>query len=204
MSLIELEAADLPEHQQEHFRRCIANGCTPQMALMLASRFSPIMGGSDRAFNEGARRKMNNLPAVNQKMVAMAQKAGINTNGKYHVAGLGAYNDPMAWVSTIDDAREVIKAKGLSSRGLINYQAPEKPPQPDTLLAPDIVNDALRRRLSDDESLAARVAQASPKKRASLLREQREQIVAAHGKPRRKPRCGNSIGQRLLGGLSGN
>lgn len=202
MTLHEMEVAELSPSQRQHYDKCLASGSTPKMALMLASKQAALMGGSDRAFNEGARRKMSNLPHMNQTMLSIARKAGINTSGKYHVAGLGKYNNPLAWVSTVDDVRESLKLQGLSSQGLVKYQAPEKPPLPDIPLAPDIVDAEVARRLSGEGTTRA-VLPSDPKKRASALADLREQVVAEHGPQRRKRGRAGSPGESLLAALAG-
>jgi len=202
MTLFELEIAALPPAQQSHYRKCIANGTAPQMALMFASGHSPIMRGSDRTFNEGARHKMSRIPAVNQVMFDVARKAGINTNGKYHCSCLGGYGDHMAWVSTIEDVREVIKKKGLNATGLVNYQAPEKPPQPEVLLAPDIVDAEVSKRLS--QAARSRGLPKSPKHLASTVAGLREQVVAEHGRSPRKSGPAGSLGERVLACIAEN
>jgi hypothetical protein len=203
MTVHDLEVAALPDHQQAFYRMCVKKGQTPRMALMLASQQAAMMGGSDQAFNEGARRKMNKLPAINQRIVDMAQKAGISTHGKYHMSSIGAPTDPLAWCSTIEDAKYAIKAKGLSSRGLINYTAPEKPPQPDIRIAPDIVDEELQRRLRSSDDLAKRLPP-TPAKRASALRELREQVADELAPRKPKSGRGGSLSERLLADLGGS
>lgn len=200
-TLIELEVESLRPDQKKHYADCIRRGESPRMALMLASRFSPVMGGSDRAFNEGARRKMSNLPAVNQKMLEIARKAGINTNGKYHVSGLGAYNNPMAWVSTVDDVKESLKKQGLSSRGLVNYKAPEKPPAPRIALAEDIIQDELRQRLSQNERLKSMPPNSAAF--SSAVRSEREKVIADHAPRAAKSGPNKSLGSRSLEHITG-
>lgn len=202
MTLIELEVADLPPERQKLYRECVARGETPRMALMLATRQAALMGGSDRAFNEGARRKMNNLPFMNRTMHAIARKAGINTEGKYHVAGLGRYDNPLAWVSTIDDVKESLKRQNLSSTGLVKYQAPERPPLPDVPLAPDIVDNEVASRLSQAAQQGVSLPR-DPKARASYVAELRDAVVSEHGRPQKRAGRGGSPGERLLKGIAG-
>lgn len=180
MTLIEHELADLSEAQQAHYRQCLKNGCTQQMALMLASRQAAMMGGSDQAFNQGQRRKMNEMTGFNRdKILQIAQKAGINTNGKYYVGGLGRYEDKHAWVSTVDDVKEVLKLKNLDCEGLVKHKGHEVPP-PEPKLAEDI----------EARLVAKRVAQKTKgrKPTAAKLRhivgEAREYVSAVHAKPR--------------------
>ena len=198
MTLHEMEVASLTETQQAHYKACIAKGESPKMALMLASRQSAMMGGSDRAFNEGARRKMNSMPAVNRNMHYLAKQAGINTEGKYHVSCLGRYDNPLAWVSTIEDVKTSLKMQGISARGLVNYQHPEAPPPEQTgyRLADDIVDEELKKRLSQEEN--AKVLQAKPKKRAALLREMADEIREHHGRRGRGASRGGTPGEGLI------
>lgn len=149
MTLIDMEVADLPEHKQKIYRDCIERGESPRLALMLASRSAPVMGGSDRTFNEGQRRAMNDDHVVcRERVVDIAKKAGINTHGKYYMGQLGRYGDPMAWVSSVDDVKEVAKRKNLSVDGLVKHKARETPPPPPVVLAEDIKNRLVKQELA--------------------------------------------------------
>lgn len=203
MTFHEREVADLTPAQRKHYDQCIANGTSPRMALMFASRQAALMGGSDQAFGEGQRRKMSGIPEVNrQKMLAIAQKAGINTNGKFHVSALGAYNNPLAWCSTIEDAKKSGQMQNLNLTGLVKQKAVEMPPPAPVALASDIVDDEVSRRLTLPEH--SRVHTLKPAQRASALAEMREQIVAERGRPRRKSGRGGSYGRAVLESVAGS
>lgn len=201
-TLMELEVAELSPAQRKHYELCLSNGSTPKMALMLATRHGPEMKGSDRAFGEGQRRKMSRIPAVNQKMLDIAAKAGISTSGKFHVSALGRYDNPLAWCSTIEDARKSAQLQNLNTTGLITNRAVELPPPPPVALAADLIDDEVSKRLSTGE-LAARLPR-SPERRAKKLLELREQIVSERGRPQRKSGRGGSLGQKALAALAGS
>ena len=107
------------------------NGQSPRFAAIAACQRAPGTKGSDRAFNEHARRRMDRMHATNQeRILGIAKRAGINTQGKYYVGGLGRYNDPAAWVSTTDDILSVAKARNLNVEGSVNHTAtPVGPPR---------------------------------------------------------------------------
>jgi len=149
MTLIEMEVADMPEHKQFVYRECIERGESPQLALMFASRSGPVMGGSDRTFNEGQRRAMGEDHSVcRDRVVKIAERAGISTHGKYYMGQLGRYDDPMAWVSSVDDVKEVARKKNLHVDGLVKHKAREVPPPPPVVLAEDIKQRLVKQELT--------------------------------------------------------
>lgn len=201
MTLHELEVAELSADQRTHYEQCLKSGSTPKMALMLATRHSPRMTGSDQAFNEGARRKMNSIAPMNKKMFEMARKAGINTEGKFHVSGLGAYTNPLAWVSTIEDAKESVRRQNLNATGLFSHRAVERdePPKESPRLAPDIVAEAVSTQI---RSLPpSSVPPSNSKAFSALVEETKERVLEKHGRPRRASGRGKSLGSRLLDSL---
>lgn len=200
MTLHELELSELSPAQRKHYDLCLTNGTAPKMALMLASRHGPEMKGSDRAFNEGARRKMESMPAVNRKIHELARQAGISTDGKYHVSGLGRYDNPLAWCSTIEDAKLSVKMQGLNATGLFEYTAPEQPPAERVPLAPDLVAAAVSERLSQPEH--SKVRTLPPKQRAEAVAALKSQVVSEHGRPHRKRGRGGSPGENVLAAVA--
>lgn len=147
-----------PEWAQDAYAVLLSNGESRVMAHMLVSREGWSLRNSDKAFNEGQRRKMSSMPEKNRDAIcAAAQKAGINTNGKYYVGGLGRYTDPTAWVSTADDVLSVCKAKNLTATGVVNYKGHEVPPPKRKGLADDIVARQVGKQLQSDPALAEKV-----------------------------------------------
>lgn len=202
MTYHDLEVAELTPDQRKHYESCLRNGSTPKMALMLATQHAPRMTGSDQAFNEGARRKMNGISPLNRKMFEIARKAGINTEGKYHVSGLGAYTNPLAWVSTVEDVKESLKRQNLNATGLVNHQAvvkDEEPPPPPRL-APDLVDDIVSTRIRSLPS--AKVPPPNSRAFSALVGEVREQVIEQHGRPDRKSGRAGTCGSRLLDALT--
>ena len=150
----------------------------PRGAAMCALMQPPGTKNTDRAFCEGQHRKMERMsPANRRKMQELARKAGISTDGKFYVGGLGKYTDPKAWVSNQDDVITACKLTKSAATGVLNCDYMEHDKEPKRLpLAPDIVNRFVRKRLRADPSLAEKVKR-NPKK----LREVQESIVSRHG-----------------------
>ena len=157
-------------------------GVEHRWAMMSAVRRAPQMKNSDRTFNEGRRRMMNGMDAVNQrKILELARKAGINTQGKFYVGGLGTYTDKCAWVSTIDDMREVVQKRNLNASGVLNVQGLEVPPPPPVPLAEPLVKEYMGKYLKRDPALRERC-----RKRPKARRELREMVITKHGKQRKR------------------
>jgi len=163
------------------YQSILAAGETREWAAMCALRQAPGSKNTDRAFSEGARRQMNGMSEVNRrKLLEVARKAGINTQGKCYKGGLGRADDPAAWVSTADDVIAVAKAKQLDVSGVVNVNAGREVAPKKVALAPDIVARLEKEYCAADPALKAKVVK-SPKAR----RELRERIVATHGSRRK-------------------
>lgn len=172
----------------------VSGGAKPQFALACVlqappggkGNFTPMfhsVGGrvNDQAFVRSAYRRMNTMnPANREKILKIAQRAGINTNGKAYCGQLGRYDNPLAWCSTAEDVLESCKRQNLSSSGAVEYKAiDEQKPVQGKPLAPDIVKREARRLLSKDPDLAAKVREGRVKKQ-----EVAERVIAKHGKKR--------------------
>lgn len=147
------------------------------------------MKGSDRAFMEGQRRKMEgSSDELMRDMVKMAKGAGIKTQGRFYMAGLAdrrGYRDPGAWVSSIDDVKRVCRERNYECRGIVEHRADERPPAPKKAIAEDIVTELAAKALGSDTELRHRVREGGRKAYAAL----REQIAAKHA---RKTKSGTS------------
>jgi hypothetical protein len=159
---------------------CRESGVDKVFAAMRACRRSPGAANCDQHFNRARRAHMNGMGRNADKLCAVAQKAGISTQGKFYVGGLGRYTDPHAWVSTIDDVVEVAKKKNLNLEGVVNHKASavELAP-PKKTLAPDIVRRWVKRYCAEDPGLAAKC-----RKSKVALGDLKEKILHKHGKVR--------------------
>lgn len=161
------------------FETLIAQGESIEWAAMCACRQPPGAKNTDRAFQQGQRRKMENMDPVNRRnMQAIAKRAGINTDGKYYMSSLGSYTDPAAWVATADDVVTTAKKKNLTVEGVVNHRGIEKDvaPKQGPRLAPDIVERLAQEKLAKDPALRAKV-----KRQPKAIRELKEQVVEQHG-----------------------
>lgn len=179
---LEMLRADVERHGPsavETFERILAEGETAEWAAMCACRQAPGTRNTDRAFCQGAQRRMSSMGNyLQEQVVKRAQKAGINTQGKYYKAGLGRYEDPAAWVSNADDVLAVAKAKNLNVEGVINHKAVERDVKVKRVpLAEDLIQDQARRILKAEPETAAKVR--TSKKAKSELRER---IIATHAR----------------------
>ena len=176
--IIEAEVNTWNEAAQFDFWAIVSEGNTMAFAQMCVCRQAPTMGmASDRQFNSSYRRRMNTMdPRNREKILAIAKRAGIATDGKYYVSGLGRYNDPAAWCSTSDDVKAAVKAKNMTAHGPgIHHNgtpADAPPPKP---LAEDIVKRLEKQHRVSDPKLDERC-----RKSAKARRELRERVVASH------------------------
>lgn len=163
------------------YRQILAKGETAEWAAMCALQQAPGSKNTDRAFCDGARRQMDKMDDYNRKKILdIAKKAGINTQGKCYKGGLGKYNDPAAWVGSQDDVIASAKARKLKVEGVVNYDATrplDEPPKRIPLSEKIIKRNALRM-LKEDGRLREKMRK-SPEK---TKREMREQIVAKHSR----------------------
>lgn len=182
MTLIDLELEALHPSQKAHYEKCVANGCTPPLALMLATRHAPEMGESDRTFAIEQHENMRTMdPLHRDRILAIAKRAGINTHGKTYHGQLGKYHDPLAWVADTSDAKQALKRKNMRAEGGLvnNKDAVDLPPPPPPPLAEDIKRRLMRDRLAELQQLQGPpVSTAAAKKR---LHEAEDYVVALHG-----------------------
>jgi len=175
--LIEAEVDRMPEDYQFRFWNMIARGESMSMALMFVSRQAPIMGESERSFCETRHRCMGNMdPHNRKKILEIAKQSGINTHGKYYMGGLGRYNDPQAWVSSVEDAKAVCKRKNLTAKGLFNVKGHEVEPRKKIKLAPDLQARFIQQELKNPKT--AEKVKKNPKRGLAALKEK---VIAEHG-----------------------
>ena len=167
----------------EFFDHLIEEGNNSGFAAMLAQRRPPGSKGTDRTFLEGAHNSMDKVGAYSRdRMLKMAKKAGISTQGKVYKGGIGRPDDPMAWVSGTSDVLAACKAKGLTCTGAVNYQAPKQQAKKKDL-ADDIRDSYVGKILATEPKTLEKV-----KKNPKTINEVRERVVAKHG----NKRAGNS------------
>lgn len=174
----EVEAAGL--EAVALYQQILANGETAEWAAMCALQSAPGSKNTDRALCEGGRQRMESMDDFNRnKILAIAKKAGINTQGKFYKAGLGRYNDPRAWVASQDDILATAKAKKLKVEGVVNcdYSEPLANPPKKAPMPEDIIKREALGLMRKDPALAAKV-KSSPKAKQEL----RERIVATHSR----------------------
>lgn len=176
------------ELRDDYIKACVfialrEQGVEEVWALMHACRRATGARGTDRAFNAGQRRRMENMDPVNRDLILKkAKRAGISTQGKYYCGGLGHYTDPCAWVSTDSDVLEVANKRNLELSGPIERRAVDVFDEPKSVvLAEDIIQDRMRRAIASDPKVAEQFKK-NPKRTSDSLREQ---VIAKHAYPKR-------------------
>lgn len=161
--LIEDEVKSWPEWQQCFYELMVESGNSPVLAHMLACRQAPVMGQSDRSFCESLHRSMASMSQnIRSGIIENARRAGINTDGKFYVGGLGTASDPSAWCSTIEDARRTLAMKPwLNATGVVTKEAAMKaenmPPPPRKRLADDLAAEMISKEMAHDPKLREKV-----------------------------------------------
>lgn len=175
---IDRELSGMSVSQQQLYRRCVENGCSHQMAVMLAHQQPPGVRGTDREFQKGQRQKMENYGGSMKHILRQARAAGIATQGKTYMAGLGHWTDPAAWASTIDDVRKVVEVRNLDCSGIVNHKAVEiEPKKKPVELAEHLVQQRMQEYLAKSPKLRADMKKNPRKTKAEL----REKIIDTHG-----------------------
>ena len=134
MSSLPLELQDAPRSQQLHYVEMIEDGQEESFALMCSLQQPPATQGTDRTFMEGRLNAqwLDDMPKFQaDRMLREAKQAGINTTGKFYMSGLADKRgaaDPMAWISTVGEIKEVAKARNLEVNGIVNVKAEQREP----------------------------------------------------------------------------
>lgn len=156
-------------------------GQTARFAEMAASQSAPGTKGTDRAFNQNARARMEGMtPEVRSRILKRAKQAGVDTTGKFYVSGLGKYHEQQAWVSTVDDIKEVAKANPhLTLSGIVNQEGRQTKEIKKVDLAEDLVQELMGTYLQNPKEQEAA-------KRRNGMAALREKVIARHGAKARK------------------
>lgn len=145
---------------QRHYLQMLADGHGERWAEMCALQAPPGTRGTDRALMQGryAGEWMSGMPpAMAARMVREAQKAGINVSGKFYMGGLAdkrAHLDPAAWIDSVADIKKVAQKRDLHVQGIVDYTPPEKEPAKSVDIAPDILNEHVRKELKANPKLS--------------------------------------------------
>lgn len=148
------------------------------MEEILQSKTAPGTMNTDRAFLQGTGSQSLTHgmgPVFAQRYYERARKAGISTSGKVYVSQLGTPDNPLAWVSGLDDVKKSceIQGKGCDALGV---KPVIKDPGPDIPLAEDIVQEEVAKRLMKNPDLAAKVME-NPEK----LNDLKGEVIDKHG-----------------------
>jgi hypothetical protein len=171
---------DCTDDQLEIFATSMEKGSSPRFALLCAMQQAPGTRHSDRTFNAERMDHMRSMhPKQRAAYLARAKQAGISTQGKFYVGGLGAPTDPEAWVSTVDDAKEVAKRKNLTASGLFENQGVAQGPKR-VRMADDVRDRLVAARLKADPKARDRVA-----RNPDHIRKIQGQVVDRHSRPSR-------------------
>lgn len=116
------------------YRECIANGCSPRTAEMLASHSAPSLQ-TDSTFMVGQWNQFGenqNMMNCGRTLAEECRKRGGDPNGKVYLGQLADYpGDPQAWVESRADIKRVCRKKGLGCEGAVTVKCPtELRPKP--------------------------------------------------------------------------
>ena len=151
----------------------IVKGNNPGFAAMLALQSPAGTKGTERAFLEGMHNWAGDMNPGNRELLfEKAHKAGVSTQGKKYIGGLGKPDDQMAWVATMDDVKAVCKEKGFSSEGAVNYTAPEQKFKKKRM-AEDVVGRFMQEAVAKDPAI---------QHNKKAMKELRAKVVKKHSK----------------------
>jgi len=157
---------------QAHYELCRARGTSHSLAEMFALG-APPMSDSDREFLEGrggCYEQFEGNRLINSDYRGQARRAGVDVAGAVYISGLADYpGDPRAWVRGKGDVKRLCEERNLTSLGAVRHQGQASEPVARPVLADDIVDRLVARRL---EGMPAG-------ERADVL-EVREEVKALH------------------------
>lgn len=175
--------AALTLSQRAVYDECLRKDGSPRFALMLATQSPPGSRNTDRAFCQGQVQKMERM-ANRDKIIQIAQKAGIKTDGKFYMGGLGKYTNPAAWVSCAEDVITSCKMQNLGCEGAVNFKVPrqlEPEPPKSVPLSPELVAEMAHKEMKANPALAEKCRKS---KRAQ--QELKEMVTAKYSKQQRR------------------
>lgn len=138
--------------EKSHYELCLANGCSPRLAEVLATRSFPSVK-TDATFNQGRcnGNQFEHVPGRGNSYKALADAAGVSVTGKHYCAGLADYpGDPTAWVSDRGDVLRVARMKNMKVTGDVNYTPHEVDPGEDIPIAREILEREVERAMEQD------------------------------------------------------
>lgn len=161
---------------QEIYNEAIANGVTPMMADMLASRQGPglktdttIWGGAGTLDSQFK----NNQPHL-KLITEAAKKAGYtpNPNYVYQPALAEFLGDPKAFVPPSEGnshVRKVCEERGWGCEGAVKIKTPQGPPPKPVKLAESLIREGVTKMVTDNPDLARKP-----------IRQLREAVIDKH------------------------
>lgn len=175
---------------EQHYALCIANGCSPRLAEMLASQHPPAAKDTDTQVAAGFKTlhdQVGGTPGYLNKIVANAKRHGYTPsyNDVYNpmlVRRKVGPGDPQAFCKPHEvqsHAKKIAKLRGLpllngDDTVVVQGRAQESDPLANRCrLAPDLVNEELRKLAKQTPEIKK-----LPKKELNALRKQ---IVEKHG-----------------------
>lgn len=162
--------------QQEHYRECVANGCSPRLAEMFALASPPTLK-TEATFQakNGQLGGAQFSDATREYYLAAARAAGVSTDGKFYEGRCARFAaDPEAWVSGPDDVKRVLESRGWGCDGDITVKAPDRAPPKDVAIAPDVVEDLIEARL--EKQLGPDFTEAS----GTVVEQARDDVMNTH------------------------
>lgn len=140
--------------QEEHYRECLRNGCSPALAEMFALA-SPPNSSSEREFLMAREngRQFEKEPKVGDLYRKIAKQAGVDVTGKVYEPQLADYpGDPRAWFSGRSEIKQRCEEEGHGCDGIVGVQ-PRRREHKGVDVADDIVENAVATQIEKNPAL---------------------------------------------------
>jgi len=161
---------------QAHYERCLSEGTSESLARMFAFGQAPN-AFSDTAFFNNRDDGFGKDNFARQNALTEAKTAGVSVSGATYMPGLATYpGDPRAWVRSKGEIAKRCNEMGLHAEGpgfRVDGQMYARPKPEAVPVAPDIVADAVERRLLSEPGMPTK----------DIVEETREMITPKYGKP---------------------
>lgn len=131
------------------YARLRSEGYGHKWAEMCSLQCPPGVRGTDRAVMQGRYNEqwLDEMPKDHaQRILREAKGEGINTSGKYYMAGLAdkrGHRDPAAWVDSAGDILRVAKQRNLTVQGAVEHKGTPMPPPPPKRLSARLTKEMM-------------------------------------------------------------
>ena len=159
-----------PSNQTDLYDECIANGCSPKLAEMLASRSPPAASTDTRfmASQSVGGGQFADDPLYGSAVMERAKREGVNTSGAVYLSSLAdSVGDPKAWVRGRGDIKRIASERNMSVNGTVTRKQTEVEPMKVIDVAPDILAREVKQAMKESPG----------KKKQTVIDEVKNRIV---------------------------